>query len=147
MPRTASTSAAPVETSAANGGGWPAFLAAAHTKIRLKLYLSGSRLLEESDALLHIGVENELAAQALRDPESSSLLQELAQRAYGGPRRVQVSVAKPPAEQVAMRMAAEEAQRREVKERAQQSVSVRAAVDILGGEVVEVRPRTRGGKA
>ena len=44
-------------------------------------------------------------------------------------------------------MAAEEAQRREVKERAQQSASVRAAVDILGGEVTDVRPRSRGGKA
>ena len=44
-------------------------------------------------------------------------------------------------------MAADEARRREVSERAERSTSVRAAVDILGGEVTEVRPRSRGGKA
>jgi len=128
------------------GAGWTAFLAAAQSKITLKLYLNGSRLLEESDDLLHIGVETELAMRALRDPDSVAMLQELAQRSYGSARRVQVSVAKPPAEEIAMRAAADEAQRREVKERAQQSVSVRAAVDILGGEVTDVRPRSRGGK-
>jgi hypothetical protein len=132
---------------AATAAGWPAFLGAAESKIRLKLYLNGSRLLEDTGDLLHIGVESELAAQALRDPESATLLQELAVRAFGGPRRVQVSVAKPAAEAAAVRMATEEAQRREAKERAQQSASVRAAVDILGGELIEVRPRSRGGKA
>ena len=63
------------------------------------------------------------------------------------PRRIVVSVAKPAAEEVALRMAAEEAHRREVKERAERSASVRAAIDILGGEVTDVRPRSRGGKA
>ncbi|MEO6029478.1 MAG: DNA polymerase III subunit gamma/tau [Candidatus Binatia bacterium] len=139
---------APVAAPAAvsTGAGWTAFLAAAQSKITLKLYLNGSRLLEESADLLHIGVETELAMRALRDPDSVAMLQELAQRSYGSARRVQVSVAKPPAEEIAMRAAADEAQRREVKERAQQSVSVRAAVDILGGEVTDVRPRSRGGK-
>src|SRR5262249_17897124 len=77
------------------GAGWDGFLAAAQSKIRLKLLLNGSRLLEESADLLHIGVESELAVQALRDPESMALLQDLAARAFGGPRRLQVSVAKP----------------------------------------------------
>jgi hypothetical protein len=68
-------------------------------------------------------------------------------RSYGGARRVLVSVAKPPAEEIALRMAAEDARRREISERAERSVSVRAAIDVLGGEVTEVRPRSRGGKA
>jgi len=144
------TPAAPATASPAAtavGRGWEGFLAAAQTKISLKVYLNGSRPLEESDDVLHIGVENDLAMRALKDPDSVATLQELALRCYGGARRVLVSVAKPPAEEIAMRMAAEEAQRREVKERAQQSASVRAAVDILGGEVTDVRPRSRRGKA
>jgi DNA polymerase-3 subunit gamma/tau len=127
--------------------GWSGFMAAAQSKISLKLYLNGSRLLEESDEVLHIGVENELALRALKDPESTAALQELALRTYGGARRVLLSVAKPPAEEIALRMAADDARRREINERAERSASVRAAVDILGGEVTEVRPRTRGGKA
>jgi DNA polymerase-3 subunit gamma/tau len=133
---------------AANGtSGWAGFLAAAQSKISLKVYLNGSRLLEESDEILHIGVENELALRALKDPDSMAVLQELANRSYGGTRRVQLSVAKPPAEEIAMRMAADDARRREINERAERSVSVRAAIDILGGEVTDVRPRSRGGKA
>ena len=127
--------------------GWAGFIAAAQSKISLKVYLNGSRPLEESDELLHIGVENELALRALKDPDSMAILQELATRSYGGVRRVQVSVAKPPAEEIAMRMAADDARRREFSERAERSVSVRAAIDILGGEVTDVRPRSRGGKA
>lgn len=132
---------------ATNGSGWEGFLAAAQSKISLKVYLAGSRLLEESGDTLHIGVENDLAMRALKDPDSVATLQDLALRAYGGPRRVLVSVAKPPAEEIAMRMAAEDARRREISERAERSSSVRAAIDILGGEVTDVRPRTRGGKA
>jgi hypothetical protein len=127
--------------------GWAGFIAAAQSKISLKVYLNGSRPLEESDELLHIGVENELALRALKDPDSMAILQELATRSYGGVRRVQVSVAKPPAEEIAMRMAADDARRREFSERAERSVSVRAAIDILGGEVTDVWPRSRGGKA
>jgi len=141
------TTVAPAPISAPVGAGWEGFLAAAQSKISLKVYLNGSRPLEERDDLLHIGVETDLAMRALKDPDSVAMLQELALRCYGGARRVLVSVAKPPAEEIAMRIAAEEAQRREVKERAQQSASVRAAVDILGGEVTDVRPRSRGGKA
>ena len=51
------------------------------------------------------------------------------------------------AEEIAMRMAADDARRREFSERAERSVSVRAAIDILGGEVTDVWPRSRGGKA
>ena len=142
-PRPLAPTAAP-----ANGGeGWDGFLAAAQSKISLKVYLAGSRLLEESGDTLHIGVENDLAMRALKDPDSVATLQDLALRAYGSPRRIVVSVAKPAAEEVALRMAAEEAHRREVKERAERSTSVRAAIDILGGEVTDVRPRSRGGKA
>jgi DNA polymerase-3 subunit gamma/tau len=134
---------APSET----GRGWEGFLAAAQSRISLKVYLSGSRLLEESDELLHIGVENDLAVRALKDPDSAATLQELVLRSYGSARRVVVSVAKPPAEEIAIRMAAEDARRREISERAERSTSVRAAIDILGGEVTDVRPRSRGGKA
>ncbi len=141
-PATAATPAV-----SANGArGWEGFLAAAQSRISLKVYLNGSRLLEESDDTLHIGVENDAALTYLKDPDSMALLQELALRSYGSARRVVVSVAKPAAEQIAMRMAAEDARRREINERAERSSSVRAAVDILGGEVTDVRPRSRGGK-
>lgn len=121
-------------------------MAAAQSKISLRLYLSGSRPLEESDDVLHIGVVNDAAIAYLKDPDCMSTLQELALRSYGGPRRVVLSVAKAPAEEIALRQAAEEARRRDISERAERSVSVRAAIDILGGEVTEVRPRSRGGK-
>jgi DNA polymerase-3 subunit gamma/tau len=142
----ASVAAAPVAP-APNGSGWTAFLAAAQAKITLRVYLNGSRLLEESADVLHIGVENEMFQNALRTPDSLAVLQEIATRCYGGPRKVQVSVAKASSEEIAIRLAADEARRREVTERAERSASVRAAVDILGGEVTEVRPRSRGGKA
>ncbi|MCC6764124.1 MAG: DNA polymerase III subunit gamma/tau [Deltaproteobacteria bacterium] len=147
-PRPPSAAAAPPAADpAGNGGkGWDGFLAAAQSKISLKVYLAGSRLLEETGDTLHIGVENDLAMRALKDPDSAAALQEIAFRAYGGARRILVSVAKPPAEEIAMRMAAEDARRREISERAERSTSVRAAVDILGGEITEVRPRGRGGK-
>jgi DNA polymerase-3 subunit gamma/tau len=145
-----STPAPPAATAAvapaAVGAGWPGFIAAAQSKISLKVYLAGSRPLDESDDVLHIGVENELAVRALKDPDNIAVLQELALRSYGGPRRVVLSVAKAPAEEIALRQAAEDARRREISERAERSVSVRAAIDILGGEVTEVRPRSRGGK-
>jgi DNA polymerase-3 subunit gamma/tau len=139
----------PVAAAARSVGGatgWAGFIAAAQSKITLKVYLNGSRPLEESDEILHIGVENELALRALKDPDSFAILQELASRSYGGARRVQVSIAKAPVEEMAIRMAADDARRREVSERAERSVSVRAAIDILGGEVTDVQPRSRGGK-
>ncbi len=142
-PSPAPTPAAP----AAIGAGWTGFIAAAQTKISLKVYLAGSRPLDETDEVLHIGVDNELAVRALKDPDNLAVLQDLALRSYGGARRVLVSVAKAPAEEIALRQAAEDARRREISERAERSVSVRAAIDILGGEVTEVRPRSRGGKA
>ncbi len=140
----AAVAAAPVVE--ATGAGWTGFIAAAQSKITLKIWLNGARMLEETDQLLHIGVDNEGFQRELKKPDTMAVLQEIVTRCYGGSRQVQVSVAKPPAEEIAMRMAAEDAQRREVKERAQQSASVRAAVDILGGEVTDVRPRSRGGK-
>jgi DNA polymerase-3 subunit gamma/tau len=147
-PPRAATAVVPEAPASGRGTlGWAGFIAAAQSKISLKVYLNGSRPLEESDELLHIGVENELALRALKDPDSMAILQELATRSYGGVRRVQVSVAKPPAEEIAMRMAADDARRREFSERAERSVSVRSAIDILGGEVTDVRPRSRGGKA
>jgi hypothetical protein len=109
--------------------------------------LNGSRPLEESDEVLHIGVANDAALSYLKDSECMATLQDLALRSYGGARRVLVSVAKAPAEEIALRMAADDARRREISERAERSTSVRAAIDILGGEVTDVRPRSRGGKS
>ena len=47
----------------------------------------------------------------------------------------------------AAQKAAEDAKRRDLAARAHASPTVRAAVDILGGEVTDVRPRSRGGNA
>jgi DNA polymerase-3 subunit gamma/tau len=141
---------APAGEPAINGASepedpWHAFLAAAQARVSLKMYLNGSRPLEEGADALHIGVGSEFARQALLEGENQTYLAAIAARCYGGPRRIRVSVAAPSADEVAARVAAEEARRRELTERAQASPAVRAAVEILGGELTSVRPRPRGG--
>jgi len=133
-------------TSAPPDGEWKAFLAAAQAKVSLRMCLNGSRPLEESADTLHIGVESEFAERALRQRENLASLQEIAARCYGGARRIEISVVKIGAEDAAARKAAEAARARELAERARASTTVRSAVEILGGEVTDVRPRGRGGE-
>jgi DNA polymerase-3 subunit gamma/tau len=137
--------AVPAATSSTTSGQWAAFLAAVQERITLRMYLTGSRPIEETDTLLHIGVESDFAMRGLNDQEHLAAMQELAAHCYGGQPRVKVSIVTPSADEVAAQVAADEARRRELTDRAQASPAVRAAVDILGGEVTNVRPRARGG--
>ena len=126
--------------------GWNAFLAAAQVKVSLRMCLSGSRPIEETADTLHIGVESEFAERALRQRENLASLQEIAARCYGGARRIEISVVKTGAEDAATQKAAEAARDRELAERARTSTTVRSALEILGGEITDVRPRGRGGE-
>ena len=123
--------------------GWPAFLAAASAKVSLKMCLSGSRLVDDGADLLHIGVASDFAHRALSQRDNLSVLHEIAARSYGIAKRIQVSVVKDSPAEIAMRQAAEAARRRELTERATASDTIRAAVEILGGEITDVRPRRR----
>jgi DNA polymerase III subunit gamma/tau len=126
--------------------GWTALLAAVRERVGLKMYLNGSRPLEETTELIHIGVEHELAQRGLLDPENLRTLREIVTRCYGGARQIRVSVVQESADEIAARAALVESRRRELTERAQTNPAVRAAVEILGGEVMNVRPRSRGGQ-
>ena len=128
------------------GASWEAFLAAAQAKVSLRMCLNGSRPIEESAEMLHIGVESEFAERALRQRENLALLQQMAARCYGGVRRIEISVVKVGAEDAAARKAAEAARARGLGELARASTTVRSAVEILGGEITDVRPRGRGGE-
>ncbi len=129
----------------ASGDGWTNFVAAARAKgsLRLSQFVAGSRPLEESAERLHIGVANELAAETLR--AEIAMLAELAAAAYGGPRRIELSVARADEPTVATPVSAA-ARSRELNERARSSPTVRSAVEVLGGEITDVRPRSRGGE-
>ncbi len=134
------------EREGAASAAWAAVLSASQAKIGLRMCLAGSRLLTETEQEIRVGVGTDFAQRALLQSDNMALLKDMVSAAYGGPRRIEVSVVKPGAEHVAMRMAAEERRRRELSDRAQASPTVRAAIDILGGEVTDVRPRTRGGR-
>jgi hypothetical protein len=111
------------------------------------MYLSGSRPLEESGELLRIGVDNEFAERVLSQQENLSALQEIAARCFSTTAmRVEINVVKPSPEDAAACMAAEAALARDLAERVRESPAVRAAIEILGGEVTDVRPRGRGGE-
>jgi hypothetical protein len=130
-------------SSVRESSGWPAFLAAAHAKVSLKMCLSGSRLVDDGADILHIGVASDFAHRALSQRDNLTLLSELALRAYGMTKRIQVSVVKAPPEDIATRQAADAARRQELKARATASETIRTAVEILGGEITDVRPRRR----
>jgi len=130
---------------ASSADGWTNFVAAARAKgsLRLSQFVAGSRLLEESAERLHIGVANELAAETLR--AEMAMLAELATAAYGGPRRIELSVARAAGAAAAAPVSAA-TRTRELAERARSSPTVRSAVEVLGGEITDVRPRSRGGE-
>jgi DNA polymerase-3 subunit gamma/tau len=137
----ASTSGTPAVAASASGSGWTAFLAAAQAKVSLRMSLLDSRPIEESAERLHIGLATELAERALRS--EMTVLTELAARAYGGPRRVELSVVRPASSAAPVTAAA---RTRELTDRARSSPTVKSAVEILGGEITDVRPRSRGGE-
>jgi DNA polymerase-3 subunit gamma/tau len=130
-----------VPSSAESGRGWSGFVAAAHAK-GLRMFLVGSHPLEESAERVHIGLATELAEQTLRP--QIGMLAELVAAAYGGPRRVELSVVRATAPAATPASAA--ARSRELDERARSSPTVRSALEVLGGEITDVRPRSRGGE-
>ncbi|HEY2385747.1 MAG TPA: DNA polymerase III subunit gamma/tau [Candidatus Binatia bacterium] len=132
---------APPSAVSASGTGWTAFLAAAQSKVSLRMSLLDSRPLEESAHHVHIGLATELAERALRSELAQ--LTEIAAQAYGGPRRVELSVVRAAASAPPVTAAA---RTRELTDRARASQTVKSAVEILGGEITDVRPRSRGGE-
>jgi len=139
------TAPAAAPAAGSGGGSWDGFLGVAHERIGLRVYLAGSRPIEESEGLLHIGVENEFAVRGLGDPDNIATLQAIAARCYGGTPRVKVSLLQRSEDEIAAAAASESARRRALTDQAEASPAVRAAVEILGGEVTKVRPRARGG--
>jgi DNA polymerase-3 subunit gamma/tau len=139
-----STTSAPAPEPSGPVGSWETLLAAAQAKASLRMALVGCRLLAEGADTLHIGVESELQQRALGEPEQLGLLQGIAARSYGGPRRIEVSVLKVAAEDAQALKAAVAARARELSERARASPALRSALEILGGEITDVRPRGRG---
>jgi DNA polymerase-3 subunit gamma/tau len=142
-PASAGPSPAPVASGAVSalGTGWTAFLAAAQGKVSLRMSLLDSRPLEESAEHLHIGLATELAERALRGELAA--LGEIAARAYGGPRRIELSVVRAAGSAPPVTAAA---RTRELSDRARATQTVKSAVEILGGEITDVRPRSRGGE-
>ncbi len=101
----------------------------------LRAALQGSRLIERSEEALHLAVPAGFAAQRLRD--RSEQLEALCAHFFGRPMRVQVSVedeaqpGRPDRDPEAIRR---------LRQDALKDPGVLAAVEVLEGEIVEIRP-------
>jgi DNA polymerase III subunit gamma/tau len=124
-----------------DGTPWSAFLVAAQGRVSPKMLLAACRPVAESAEVLRIGVDSELTARTLAQRDNMLALQDAASRAYGAGVRVEVTVVKEGGGTLAERQAAEQARRKALTARAQASETLRTAVEILGGEITDVRPR------
>ncbi len=122
------------------GSGALVLAAAAAGGVTWYLMQPKTQVVQDPDRL-HIGAATELAEQTLRP--QIAMLAELAAAAYGGPRRIELSVARVAKPDTPVSSAA---RTRELTERARSSPTVRSALEVLGGEVTDVRPRSRGGE-
>ena len=145
LPRVPETrTASPAETvsgpppTPGNGGGpsssrWEEFLSFVQkTRISLFLTLSQARALVEAPGRLVIGVAKEFSRKELARRETLSVLEDLAREFFGQPMRVSVEAVEetsvPPAPPPAPAELLE-------------NPAIRKAVEILGGEVREIRNR------
>jgi DNA polymerase-3 subunit gamma/tau len=102
--------------------------------------LEGGRVLAREGGTLRIGVPAAFAARRLR--EKAKLVDALAARFFGGPARVEiVDESAPAAAEPAARGADAARQRRQ---EALNDPGVSRALEILGGEIVEIRPLGEG---
>ncbi len=128
-------------------GEWRQFLAVVQRERKaLYMALATSRCLALGDADLAIGVESEVYARELAKRDNREVIETLAAEFFGRPLAVRVEarrgdVAGDPAAGAAAQRQAEESVTRESLEHP----AVKAALDILGGEVRAVRPPRRPG--
>jgi hypothetical protein len=137
--------ATPVAPSA---GGWEEFLAFAHTqRPTLADHLGKCTVRELSEKGATLAVPRGFRFDYLSRRDHLSLVEELAGRFFGRSMRVQVEVGE--ASNGNAPVEAPRASTAELTSAAMQNPAVQAAVQILGGEVAEVRerrPRRREGE-
>jgi hypothetical protein len=94
------------------------------------LPLAHSELLEEGDGRLLVGVAGESLRRQIEAPGALGELEALASEFFGGPRKLAV-VTREPAPERASKSPAETLE----------NPAVKKALELLGGEVREIRPR------
>ncbi len=127
--------------------GWEALLAAAQAKVSLKVYARRQPAARgERRTCCTSASRTSFANARSASPSSLASLQEIAMRCYGGARRDRGERREAAgARSSRCRMAAEErAPARALRARPSQRERCAPALDILGGEVTDVRPRSRG---
>jgi DNA polymerase-3 subunit gamma/tau len=107
--------------------------------------LDGATLLERSDRHLRIAVPEAFAARRLERRQAD--LEAVCARLFGRALRVVVSGPDTPAAPPAERSDADEEHLRRRRREALDHPAVNAALEILGGEVLEIRPLGAGGPA
>jgi hypothetical protein len=123
---------------------WADFLALVQRERKtLYMTLATSRVVDLSPEALTIGVTSDLYARELAKQENRRSVESLAERFFGRPLAVRVEAVGPAPQGAAVET---DAQREEkLKQATLQDPTVKAALDILGGEVRAVRPRRRPG--
>jgi DNA polymerase-3 subunit gamma/tau len=124
---------------------WPQFVEFVRKeKVTLVTYLEHSQLVQQAEGALELAAPEGYYYNYLAHRDHLALLQELATRFFGSKMRVSVSPGKP-----SVALAESGPQGEERPSRAKQTAdvlahpTVRAAVDILGGELHEVKSRPR----
>jgi DNA polymerase-3 subunit gamma/tau len=103
--------------------------------------LEGGRLISREDGKLRFGVPSAFAARRLT--EKSKALEALAEHFFGEPVRVEI-IHESDAQAEAPVMAAEPDVSRQRRQQALNDPGVSRALEILGGEIVEIRPLGEG---
>jgi hypothetical protein len=119
---------------------WSEFLALVQRERKtLYMTLATSRAVDLRPEALTIGVTSELYARELAKPENRRSVEALATRFFGRELSVEVEAVAPGGAEAPVET---EAQRSEkLKQETLEDPTVKAALDILGGEVRVVRPR------
>ncbi len=134
----------PAASTGASAVPWVDFLALVQRERKtLYMTLATSRVIALSPEALTIGVTSDLYARELAKQENRLSVESLAKRFFGRVLAVRVESVGPAPQSAAVDT---EAQREEkLKQETLQDPTVKAALDILGGEVRAVRPRRRPG--
>jgi len=105
--------------------------------------LEGGKLLERDDQHIRVFIQEPFAAQRLRD--RLEILEAACAKFFGHPMRVQIETAEADAEKgngatTDSKAALSAEALRELTQRALKNPAVNRAVEILDGEIVEIRP-------
>jgi len=141
---------ASIDSAAAAGTvPWRSFLGLVQQERKaLYMTLAGSRCLDLGTQELTIGVDSEVYARELSKKENRSEIEALAERAFGRPLSVSVQAVKGvvAGEQIGAVAAARETEE-SFKRETLEHPAVKAALDILGGEVRAVKRRRQDPQA